>query len=55
MKEHNGNQQAKKPVTTINFFDFYNEAIKGRVQKKLEEEKRQTEKLPSTIPAVTIC
>ena len=46
--------QLKTP--TIDFFQFYQQSIKGRVQKKLEEEeeKKTIEQYPATIPAVTI-
>ena len=43
-------------IATIDFYHFYQNAIKSRVQKKLEEEeeKRIAATYPATIPAVTI-
>ena len=57
-EEHKKEQQgpSKQNTPTIDFFQFYQQAIKGRVQKKLEEEeeKETMEKYPSVIPSVTI-
>ncbi len=37
---------------TVDFYQFYQQAIKGRVQKKLEEEEEK--KFPAVVPSVTI-